>query len=94
MSDYPVKPRSGMVTAMALSLALGILMVVGGVGLLQRRGWARTLTLILAVVSLLIGVSGLIWWDLASLILNLVYAVLAFVLLLPGSAARDFAPAT
>jgi uncharacterized membrane protein (DUF2068 family) len=75
-----------------VGIILGVLRLVSGIGLLQRRRWGRTLTLVVAGITIPWALVAIIWGIVGILFiaLFLTYAIMAFVLLLNARNALEF----
>ena len=60
-AEFEAKPAAYKLGARARSLTLDVLYVVCGVGLFRRRGWARTLGLLVLVATVFYGAFSFAW---------------------------------
>jgi hypothetical protein len=93
------RQAAGVLAALAVMLAvvsilMGLLMELAGWGLLARRPWARSLTLVLGGLAVLAALASLNPLNPLSLILNAGYAALVFVVLLNPRYTAEFSPAS
>jgi hypothetical protein len=82
---------SGLIIAVAIAVILvGVLRIVAGVGVIQRRQWGRILTLILGGLSAVLGILDFISGNPIGAVLDIAYAVFVFVVLLNAKFAAEF----
>jgi hypothetical protein len=82
-----------MMVVAALGILLAVLRIVGGIGVLRRKRWGRTLTIVMASISILIALLQLLGLNPISLLiaaLEITYIIMAFVILLNAQNAAEF----
>jgi uncharacterized membrane protein (DUF2068 family) len=65
----------------AITLALGVLAIVGGVGVLKHQAWARLLSILLGCVAAVLGIFGMLTMNFVGLVLYGSYAVVVLIVL-------------
>jgi uncharacterized membrane protein (DUF2068 family) len=75
-----------------VGIILGVLRLVSGIGILQRRRWGRTMTLVVAAITIPWALVAIIWqiFGILFIAMYLTYAIMAFVLLLNARNALEF----
>lgn len=72
-----------------IQLLVGLLIVLAGYGVQNYRQWGRILTIVLAVISALLGVAGLLQLNPFSFV-QLAYAIFALIVMLNPEYTKDF----
>jgi hypothetical protein len=71
-------------------LIFGILYILGGIGVLNRRSWGRILTIILGIFAAIFAVLSLISANIPGLIVEGAYAVFVLIILFNSKYAAEF----
>jgi hypothetical protein len=71
-----------------VAVAIGVAIIIAGIGVIQRRSWGRILTLVLGVLWILV---NLYPFNFVNLILPVIYCIVVFVILLNSKYAAEFA---
>jgi hypothetical protein len=82
------KVGPAVIAAGAIALAIGVAIIIAGIGVIQRRSWGRILTLVLGVLWIL---ASLYPFSIYNLILPVIYCIVVFSILLNSKYAAEFA---
>jgi hypothetical protein len=72
------------------SLIFGVLYILGGVGVLNRRSWGRILTIVMGIISAIFGVLSLFGGGIPNLVIYGGYAIFVLIVLFNSKNAAEF----